>query len=531
MTDAKIVDRYAITNRLVSAEQKADVVVIGAGPSGVAAAIAAAQGGASVLLVDENPVSASLMGLDTPLYFGGRMTRAVDNKARMIEQIFAADPQLEQAFEAGVEVALGVYAWGAFQNGPGIAAMPEAAVGLADEDRSWMVAYKQLILATGARDLSLSFQGWDQPGVMGANGLHALIKRYDAFAGTQVLILGSGDLALNTALMVVEAGLKVVALIEVRDQVQGEAALADAVRAKGIEILTGHVILSASGGADGVERAIVAPVGGGESRIFACDTVCQALGLVPAIELFNVLGGKLAVRSDLGGHVPVRTGAVSTGLANVLVAGDCAGLSDLDAADHGRAAAALALAALAGQPVADEAAAAATAGFDAHAYHTDWITALMAVGDDSIVVCQCEEVTRGDLTAVRQPRYLGPPSEVAAKRDITTLAADGPLNQDQFKRLTRACMGQCQARRCREQVALILAQSSGVPVAKVPLAGYRTPVRPLPMSVLSDMQEPYDMTANWDVWFGIASQWVPYNDIGTEREAMHIAMLTDSQHI
>ena len=71
MTDAKLVDRYSITNRFPSASQKADVVVIGAGPSGVAAAIAAAKGGASVLLVDENPVSASLMGLDTPLYFGG----------------------------------------------------------------------------------------------------------------------------------------------------------------------------------------------------------------------------------------------------------------------------------------------------------------------------------------------------------------------------------------------------------------------------------------------------------------------------
>ena len=67
MTDAKLVDRYSITNRFPSASQKADVVVIGAGPSGVAAAIAAAKGGASVLLVDENPVSSSLMGLDTPL--------------------------------------------------------------------------------------------------------------------------------------------------------------------------------------------------------------------------------------------------------------------------------------------------------------------------------------------------------------------------------------------------------------------------------------------------------------------------------
>ena len=522
------IDRFSITGKLPHAKQKADIVVVGAGQAGVAAAVAAAKGGASVLLVDENPVSASLMGLDTPLYFGGRMTRAVDNKARMIEQVFASDPQLEEAFEAGVEVSLGVYAWGAFQNGPGMAAMPEAAIGLADEERSWMVAYKQLILATGSRDLSLSFQGWDQPGVMGANGLHALIKRYDAFAGNEVLILGSGDLALNTALMVVEAGLKVAALIEVRDTVQGDIGLADKVRGHGIEILTGHVIVSAKGGADGVEQATVVPVGGGDSRTLVCDTVCQAIGVVPAIELFNVLGGKLAVRSDLGGHVPQRTGAVSTALANVLVTGDCAGLGSLDAAAHGRAAAALALAGIAGQAMADEPVAAQAPGLDAHAYHTDWMAALLKVGDDSIVVCQCEEVTRGDLTAVRQPRYLGAPSDVAAKRDINSLAADGPLNQDQFKRLTRACMGQCQARRCREQVALILAQSSGVDVSKVPLAGYRAPVRPLPLSVLAADDEPAALTADWDVWFGIPTQWIPYQDIGSDREPYHIANLTDT---
>lgn len=522
------IDRYSITGKLPSAKQKADIVVVGAGQAGVAAAIAAAKGGASVLLVDENPVSASLMGLDTPLYFGGRMTRAVDNKARMIEQIFASDAQLEEAFEAGVEVQLGVYAWGAYQNGPGLAAMPEAAIGLADEERSWMVAYKQLILATGSRDLSLSFEGWDQPGVMGANGLHALIKRYDAFAGQTVLILGSGDLALNTALMVFEAGLKVAALVEVRDKVQGDSALADKVRGLGIEILTGHVIVSAKGGADGVEQATIAPVGGGASRTIICDTICQALGLVPAIELFNVMGGKLAVQSEQGGHVPQRTGLVSTGLANVLLAGDCAGLSNDDAAAHGRAAAALALKGLAGEAASDAPVPVAARGFDAHAYHTDWMAALLKVGDDSIVVCQCEEVTRGDLTAVRQPRYLGPPSEVAAKRDIKSLAADGPLNQDQFKRLTRACMGQCQARRCREQVALILAQSSGVDVSKVPLAGYRAPVRPLPLSVLAADDEPEILTKGWDVWFGIPTQWVPYPDIGSDREPYHIANLSDT---
>ena len=168
------------------------MVVIGAGSAGTSAAIKAAEGGASVLLVDENPVAAGLIGLDVPLYYGGRATGTVQNKGRMLEQIFSADPALEAAFEAGVEVALGTYAWGAFVNGPALNALPEPVVGLADDQTSWLCGFGQLILATGARDLALSFKGWDQPGVMGANALCALLTRYDAFAGRTIVVLGSG---------------------------------------------------------------------------------------------------------------------------------------------------------------------------------------------------------------------------------------------------------------------------------------------------------------------------------------------------
>jgi hypothetical protein len=56
-------------------------------------------------------------------------------------------------------------------------------------------------------------------------------------------------------------------------------------------------------------------------------------------------------------------------------------------------------------------------------------------------------------------------------------------------------------------------------VEKVPLAGYRAPVRPLPLAVLADAEETPAMAEGWNVWFGIASQWIAYDDIGTEREA------------
>ena len=154
----------------------------------------------------------------------------------------------------------------------------------------------------------------------------------------------------------------------------------------------------------------------------------------------------------------------------------------------------------------------------------------MAVANDDVVVCQCEEVTRGDLLGVQPPNYLDRPDRMAA-RDVHTLNADGPVNQDQIKRLTRACMGACQARRCREQVSLILTVATQSPPGSIPLAGFRAPVRPLPLKVLADWDEAALMGEGWDVWFGIPSQWVPYQDIGTDREAMHVAVLGGNMHL
>jgi hypothetical protein len=103
---------------------------------------------------------------------------------------------------------------------------------------------------------------------------------------------------------------------------------------------------------------------------------------------------------------------------------------------------------------------------------------------------------------------------------------DGPPDQDQIKRLTRAGMGICQGRRCRDQVSLILAAAAGLAPQEAPFTGYRAPVRPIPLAVLADWNEDPVMQAGWDVWFGIPAQWTPYRDIDTPREAMHIAILS-----
>ena len=455
-------------------------VVIGAGHSGIAAAIEASKAGLTVLLVDENPVSGALMGNDVPLYFGGRMTAATQNSERMLEAIYMSMPALDAAMEAGVEVLLGTSAWGVYRNGPGVASLPEQVVGLADAERSWIVGFDKLVLATGARDLAMAFPGWDQPGVMGAAALQMLLTRYDAFAGQRVLLLGSHDLALETALLAQSRGIEIAGLVEVRDAPQGNSVLVSELADAGVAIRCGQAIASAKGGIDGVESATLTS---GES--IDCDTICVAIGLIPSIELVDAMHGARALNAARGGYIPA-------GEATVCAVGDCAGLSD--------------------------------SGFDHIAYRMDWMRALAAVSAPDTIICQCEAVTRADLIGVQPPNYLARPPAMSA-RSLETLLNDGPAHPDQVKRLTRAGMGICQGRRCRDQVAMLLAIEAGKPFGTIPLASHRAPVRPLPLKIIADWNESEAMTAAWDVWFGIPTQWVPVEDLGTVHEDEHRQML------
>jgi thioredoxin reductase len=478
---ARLTDPSAIDGKIAAPEEHAGLLVIGAGPAGTAAAIAAAKAGESVVLIDENPVDPALMAIDAPLYFGGRMTGA--RPERQMAQLIAANPALEEAMELGVDVRLGVTAWGLYVGGPTLRALPASMVGLADGERSWMCGFDRLVLATGARDIALAFPGWELPGVMGANGFHALQARYDLFAGRRLAVLGSGDLGLATALAAVAGGLEVAAVVEVLEEAQGLPELLARVAAAGVPILTGCTAPRAEGGLHGVERLKLRDASGAALSL-DCDTIVLAVGLAPAIELLQAAGGRIVADGARGGHVPALEGA-ATSLPGVAAVGDCAGLGD---------------------------------GRDAWAYQAAWLAALQGDADPSLVICQCEDVSRADLLEVRAPKYLGPPTARMRTRNLAGLIADGPVNQDQIKRLTRACMGVCQARRCREQVALILAEAAGAPPSAVPLAGFRPPVRPLPLQVMADWAEHPAMSAGWEIWMAIPGQWAPYADVDLDAE-------------
>ena len=502
------------------------LVVVGAGISGTAAAIEAAKAGVQVALIDENPVPTSLVSLNIPLFYGERFTDALLNEAEMMQVATSTNEALAEAEEAGVDVQLGTCVWGAFRNSENSRILDGPQIGLSDYKRSWMMEFESLVVATGARDLSIGFRGWERVGTMGANGAYALMNRYKALRSGRIVVLGSGDLGLNTAIMAMDNGAEVAAVADVSTNVRGDHALASDLKDRGVEIYNSHTVSEVDGNDGEIETVVIVeidddaePVSGTEKQI-AADAVCLAIGLVPNVELLSLLDCDLVFKSELGGHVPVHDDWMRTSVDNVFVVGDAAGWGDamiLDteiARQQGRLAgiaAATSLGAI-GEAEADArrseiqptAVIASPAASDR--VWDRWLDSFGNAGGQQIIACPCEEVTRAEVSDLEPPRYLGWESEQMSRRNLQTQMKDNPANPNQIKRLTRAGTGVCQGRQCREQVAMLLSNMSDTDISEVPLMTYRAPVRPLPLNVMWPEDEPESVRDEWPKWFSPASK-------------------------
>jgi len=278
----------------------------------------------------------------------------------------------------------------------------------------------------------------------------------------------------------------------------------------------------AEGGIDGAEAIVVASPEGRDRRI-ACDAILLGVGAVPVIELLDALGCRVAYSMERGGHVPLIDGAGRTSAACIYAIGDCAGVwpaktldPDIVRAEAIRAVDDIAapLGTAAAKPAAEPPSPDAPA-HDVEAYRLNWVRTTVVDAGDQTYVCQCEEVTAREILELRPPRYLAWPDDRRNTRTLRQMLGESPPNPDLVKRLTRAGMGVCQGRRCREQVAALLALGAGVGLRDIPLASHRAPVRPVPLAAIAETNEPAAMTQQWDTWFGMPSQYVPYWDAPT----------------
>jgi D-hydroxyproline dehydrogenase subunit alpha len=495
------------------------LVVVGGGVAGCSAALEAARLGLRVTLIDEHPQSLQMMSLDTPYFYGARLAAVLSDVSVTGERVLGANDLLLECLEAGVEILTGICTWGSFRPGPNNTNLKIPQLGVADGERSWLIEYEHLILATGARDLVLSFPGWHLPGVLGANGAATLLARYQALSGGRMVILGSNNLALKTAQLALEKGVEIAAIIEAGPEIRGDAELAASIIRAGVPFILSHTVEQALGEQEVRAIRVVAldaegkPARGSAQEI-ACDTICMAFGVVPNVELASVTGCRILFDAARGGWVPQIDSNFQTRLPNIHVVGDAAGVSeemhlDADIAAEQGWHVARAIARNAGLLQEREPAAAVPATSDTlfPAART-WLRSLVEAGGMDVVVCQCEEVTRRELLELNPPKYLGA-GNMKSCGGVASLSPAGRTSQDLVKRLTRAGMGHCQGKRCRDQTMMLLAEATCTEMAKLVPGSYRVPVRPLPLSIMWAGEETEEMRRTWPIWLHPVEEGAP----------------------
>ncbi len=459
-----------------------DLLIIGGGPAGLAAAATAGQHGLRVVVLDERP---------TP---GGQVYRQpgpgfrIRDPARLGRDYRRGISLATQAIEAGAELRAGVE----------VVALDGTSAIVVAGGSSYPVRAGRLLIAAGAHDRPVAFPGWTLPGVVTAGGAQALVKASRIVPGNRVAFAGSGPLALAFPAQLRHYGVNVVLVLEAGPAPGPRALLGIARAAAGNgELLRDaasyrwqlaryrvptryrRIIVGAEG--DGrVEEIVHAAVDrewrvvpGSRQRV-AVDTVCLGYGFVPADELLRLAGCAFGYDEDLGGAVVERDDWLRTSVPGVLAAGDVAGVRGaLAAADQGRLAALGAAADLGAltEAQASKLALPVRARLARKERFRASLAPLYAVGPGlyelttpQTVVCRCEEVTRAQLDAA-----------IASTADVNVI-----------KSYTRAGMGLCQGRNCRRQVAALLAASTGTPIAGVPAATPRPPARPVPLAALAD---------------------------------------------
>nr|MBA2305356.1 FAD-dependent oxidoreductase [Acidobacteriota bacterium] len=325
--------------------ERVEVLVVGGGPAGLAAAIEAARAGAQVVIVDENPRPGGQIYRQLPPEFVVEAPRSSPPEQAKARALFSEADRLPIQFRGGTLV------WGSFE--PGVLEV------IAD-GRSARIQANVIIIAAGAYDRPVPLPGWTLPGVLTVGGAQTLLKAQRILPGKRILLAGTGPLLLVVASQLARAGASIAAVV---DTVAAGALLPHAwsllkawplfkeglgyrttlLRA-GVRWLAPYVLTRIEG-THQVTGAVVARADGdwrpvaGTERSFDVDTVCVGYGLLPSVEIVRLLGCRLHHDPLADVWLPDRTSDGETSVPGVFAVGDGAGVAGVRVAvEEGRVA-------------------------------------------------------------------------------------------------------------------------------------------------------------------------------------------------
>jgi len=464
-----------------------DVLVIGGGPAGLAAALTAARAGVEVVLVDERK---KLGGQ----YFKQPPESSQIDEERLDAQYTHGRHLIHDVKAAGVKILLGVGVW---------SAVSPTHIMAAGSHARYTIRPKSLVLASGAYERGVPMPGWTLPGVMTTGAAQTLLRANQVSPGSRVLVSGNGPLNLQVAAEMAKSGVKVVGLAEVADTrwwsgLRNGASLlftAPSLALRGlwyraalakarVPVMSRASVIAVEGRGH-AERATVARLDNkgraiaGTERTFDVDVLCVGFGFMPSNEIARSLGCSHQYDATRGYLVPDLTISGRTTVDGVWVVGDSAGVGGAQVAMAAGVLAAADVIETTGRTLTDDVAAECSraasalrrhARFQKHLwrmYEAPVLTLQLAQQDT--VVCRCETVTLRDL-------------EIGFDSELHTTGA--------LKRVTRAGMGKCQGRYCSPILASLAATRSGLPVDEFSGFAPQPPAKPTEISTIAAPQPP-----------------------------------------
>lgn len=300
-----------------------DVVIVGAGPAGLTAAISCVSSGSNVLILERNPNIGGQLIKQSHMFFGSEKQYASTRGFKITDKLLG---ELEK-YKDKLEIYTNATVLGIYEDG---------VVTYELDDRYEKIKPKTIIVATGANEDFLSFSGNDLPGVYGAGAVQTLMNVYGVVPGKKVLMIGAGNIGLIVSYQLLQAGVDVVGVL-VRTKIKGYLVHASKLVRMGVPILSGYTIKEVEG-KNSVEKAIIIKVDEnrkiieGTEKEFDVDTVCVSVGLSPLVELLGQAGCEIINEGVLGGYIPRRNKNYQTTVDNIFVAGDVTGIEEASSA-------------------------------------------------------------------------------------------------------------------------------------------------------------------------------------------------------
>lgn len=409
-----------------------DVAVVGGGWAGLNAALAAAESGVTVTLIDEQPA------------LGGHMRHDPDLAHRDL-------PSLIQKVSGhpGIQVIKSAVVFGCYE---------ENYLGIQQGQRMIRLRAGHVVIATGGWERPLVFENNDLPGNLLASGVQRLLHLDGCrFTGGPAVVVTGGSQGYRVAQQLAAAGTPIAAIVDVREN----AADVPAGAAAGATVYRGQTIVSAAGSGH-VSAASIAPLSGGAPRIIPCRWIVQAVGFTPANSLLYQNGCKLAYNAALDQPVVTR---YTPGMSS---AGSVGGAHDPNlGALEGRRAGLAAVAALKPQDT----------GLGLHLHELEAELRKLEERRPAVTphyvssspnkkkfVCLCEDVT---------------------EKDICDAMAEGYSNIETLKRYSTVSMGPCQGKMCQSASIAICAREKGESIEQTGVTTARPPEQPVPLGVFA----------------------------------------------